>query len=408
MNSRVKWLVVSGSTCLTVILLTGMMLGKSADQTSSDTYKHLRVFSEVVGHIKEEYVEDPDMKAVSLGALNGMLEAVDPFASYLNAEQYRDYLKYKDAHRADVGLILSKKFGYLGVLDSIPNSPAAKAGLGYSDVIEGIKGTSVRDMSLADAYMLLQGESGTSVDLTVVRVRHPDPATVSLVRANVVLPPVESKMLDGQVGYINVDALSAALVKDVAAAVEKLQKDGAQKLVVDVRDCGTGSPEDGIALANLFLKQGRITYLKGQKYPQKNFDADPAKAITSLPLVVLTNGGTAEAAEILASAVQDNKRGQLVGERTHGDAALMQPITMDDGGVIILSVAKYYSADGKAIQDVGVTPPAPNQVKEADIQMEYDDNGLPIAPSADEIEKKKTENDPVVKKAEEVLASTRG
>jgi carboxyl-terminal processing protease len=398
-----KWLVVSGSTCLTVILLTGMMLGKSSDQSSSDTYKHLKVFAEEVGHIKEEYVEDPDMKAVSLGALNGMLESVDPFASYLSADQYREYTRNKDAHRGDVGLILSKKFGYLGVLDAIPNSPAAKAGLGYLDVIEAIKGVSVRDMSLAAAYMLLQGDSGTTVDLTVVRARHPDPATISLVRAIVVLPPVESKMMDGQVGYINIDALSPALVKDTAAAILKLQKDGAQKLVVDVRDCGSGSPEDGIALANLFLKQGRITYLKGQKYPQKNFDADPAKAITSLPVAVLTNGGTADAAEILAAALQDNKRGQVVGERTHGDAALLQPIAMDDGGVILLSVAKYYSADGKAIQDVGVTPAT--QVKEADIQVDYDDNGLPIAPSADEVEKKKTENDPVVKKAVEVLTA---
>jgi carboxyl-terminal processing protease len=401
MNSRTKWMVVSSSTGITVFLLTGMMLGKSSDQ--SDTYKHLRVFSEVVGHIKEEYVEEPDMKAVSLGALNGMLESVDPFASYLDAHQYQDYLKTKDAHRAGVGLILSKKFGYLGVLDSIPNSPAAKAGMGYSDVIEGINGASVRDMALATAYTLLQGDSGTAVELTVVRVRHPDPATISLTRANVVLPPVESKMLDGQVGYINIDALSPALVKDAATAIQKLQQNGAQKLVVDVRDCGTGSPEDGIALANLFLKQGRITYLKGQKYPQKNFDADPSKAITALPLAVLTNGGTADAAEILATAVQDNKRGQLIGERTHGDAALMQPITMDDGGVIILSVAKYYEADGKAIQDVGVTPAT--QVKEADIQVDYDDNGLPIAPSPDELEKKKTENDPVVKKALEVLAT---
>lgn len=402
MNSRMKWMVVSSSTCLTVLLLTGMMLGKSSDQ-SSDTYKHLRVFSEVVGHIKEEYVEEPDMKAVSLGALDGMLEAVDPFASYLDAHQYQEYLKNMAAHRADVGLILSKKFGYLGVLDSIPNSPAAKAGMGYSDVIEGINGASVRDMSLATAYTLLQGDSGTTVELTVVRVRHPDPATISLTRTNVVLPPVEAKMLDGQVGYVNIDALSPALVKDTAAAIQKLQENGAQKLLVDVRDCGTGSPEDGIALANLFLKQGRITYLKGQKYPQKNFEADPAKAITSLPLVVLTNGGTADAAEILASAVQDNKRGQLVGERTHGEAALMQPITMDDGGVIILSTAKYYEADGKAIQDVGVTPGT--QVKEADIQVDYDDNGMPIAPSPDELEKKKTENDPVVKKALEVLST---
>src|ERR1035438_10714002 len=174
MNSRMKWTVVSSSMCLTAFLLTGMMLGKSADQ-SADTYKHIKVFSEVVAHIKEEYVEEPDMKAVSLGAVNGMLESIDPFASYLNADQYHDYLKSKDAHRADVGLILSKKFGYLGVLDSIPNSPAAKAGLGYLDVIEAIKGVSVRDMSLAAAYMLLQGDSGTTADLTVVRARHPDP-----------------------------------------------------------------------------------------------------------------------------------------------------------------------------------------------------------------------------------------
>ena len=402
MNSRMKWLVVSISMCLSVFLLTGMMLGKSSDQ-SADTYKHIKVFSEVVAHIKEEYVEEPDMKAVSLGALNGMLEAVDPFASYLDAHQYQDYQKAQTAHRADVGLILSKKFGYLGVLDSIPNSPAAKAGLGYSDVIEGINGTSVRDMSLATAYTLLQGDSGTTVELTVVRVRHPDPAAITLTRSAVALPPVESKMLDGQVGYITISALSPALVKDTAAAVQKLQQNGAQKLIVDVRDCGTGSPDDGIALANLFVKEGRITYLKGQKYPQKNFDADPAKAVTSLPLAVLTNAGTADAAEILAAAVQDNKRGQLVGERTHGDAALMQPITMDDGGVIILSVAKYFEADGKAIQDVGVTPAT--QVKEADIQVDYDDNGLPIAPSADDVEKKKTENDPVVKKALEVLSS---
>jgi len=401
MNSRTKWFVVGSSTCLTAILMTGMMLGKSSDQ-QSDAYKHLKVFSDVVGHIKEEYVEEPDMKAVSLGAVNGMLEAIDPYASYLNATQYGDYLKNKDAHRADVGLILSKKFGWLGVLDAIPGSPAAKAGLGYEDVIEGIKGQTTRDMSLATAEMLLQGESGTTVELSVVRVRRPEPTTVSLVRANIVLPPVESKMLDGQVGYINIDALSPALVKDTATAIQKLQKEGAQKLVVDVRDCGDGAPEDGIALANLFLKTGRITYLKGQKYPQKNFDADPAKAITTLPLAVLTNVGTADAAEIFAAAMQDNKRGQVVGERTHGNAALRQPIPMDDGSVIILSVAKYYAADGKAIQDTGVMPA--NQMKEADLDVEYDDNGLPIAPSADQLEKKKTENDPVVKKAVEILA----
>ena len=144
------------------------MLGKSADQT--DTYKHIEVFSDVVAHIKSEYVEEPDMKSVTLGALNGLLEAIDPFASYLNADQYKDYLKNKDAVHADVGLILSKKSGYgLTVEGTVPDSPAAKAGLSSYDMIESIKGISTRDMPLAYAVLLFQGEPGSAVECSVVR-----------------------------------------------------------------------------------------------------------------------------------------------------------------------------------------------------------------------------------------------
>lgn len=400
MNSRTKWFVVIGSTCLTIMLLIGSMFGQSADQ-KNEVYKHLNVFSDVVAHIKNDYVEEPDMKAVTLGALNGMLDAVDPFASYLNADQYHDYLKNKDVKRPDVGLVLSKKFGYLGVLDSIPGSPAAKAGLVTGDMIESIKGITTRDMPLAYARMMLEGDLGEAVDLSVVRVRRPEPATITLNRTNIVLPPVEGKLLDEKTGYINIDALSPALVNDTRTAIQSLQKKGAQQLVIDVRDCGTGSPEDGIALANLFLDKGQITYLTGQRYPQKVFNADPAKAVTTLPVAVLTNGGTAGAAEFLAAAVQDNKRGQVVGERTHGDAGLLQAITMEDGGAIILTVAKYYTPGGKAIQDTGVVPAT--LMREPETQVEYDDNGLPI-PSPQEELQKKTENDPVVKKALEVLA----
>ena len=124
MSSRLKYLVVSTSTCLTLLLLIGRVLGKGASQ--DDTFKHIGVFSDVVGHIKSEYVEEPDMKSVTLGALNGMLEAIDPFASYLNADQYQDYLKNKDVKRADVGLILSKKFGYVGVVGAVPGSPGGQ------------------------------------------------------------------------------------------------------------------------------------------------------------------------------------------------------------------------------------------------------------------------------------------
>src|SRR5436190_20639037 len=182
MSSRTKYLVVSTSSCLTLILLVGMMLGKGAS-AADDTYKHIGVFSDVVSRIKSEYVEEPDMKSVTLGALNGMLEAIDPFASYLNADQYRDYLKNKDVKRADVGLILSKKFGYVGVVGTITGSPGAKANFTTGDMIETIGGVATRDMPLAYAAMLLQGESGTTVDLSVVRVRHPEPTAVKLTRA---------------------------------------------------------------------------------------------------------------------------------------------------------------------------------------------------------------------------------
>lgn len=405
MSSRIKYFIVGTSTCLTLLLVVGGVLGQGAS-TADDTLKHIGVFSDVVAHIKSEYVEEPDMKSVTLGALNGLLEAIDPFASYLNADQYKEYLKNKDLKRADIGLMLSKKFGYVGVVGAVPNSPAAKAGFTTGDMIESIKGIATRDMPLAYATMLMQGDSGSSVELSVVRVRQPEPQTVKLTRAAVTLPPVEAKMLPGQVGYLNIDALSPALVKDVAAAITKLQKDGAQKLVIDVRNCFTGSPDDGIAMANLFLTKGHIAYVQGQRVPRQNFDADPGKAITSLPTAVLTNRGTADAAEIMAAALMDNNRAQVVGERTYGDAAQRKAITMDDGSAIILSVAKYYSPNGKAIQDTGVTPGT--QAAEAEVQVDYDDNGEPIPLTPEQLQqqqKKKMEDDPVVKKALEVLGS---
>ena len=403
MSRRLKYTIVSASTCLTVLLLIGSVLGQSA--SPDDTYKHIGVFTDVVSRIKSEYVEEPDMKSVTLGALHGMLEAIDPFASYLNAEQYKDYLKNRDSQRADVGLILSKKFGYVGVVGVAPGSPASKAGFSTGDMIETIKGIATRDMPLAYASLLLQGDPGSTVDLSVVRVQRPEPQTVKLTRANPVQVPVDSQVLAGQVGYLKPGVLSSLTLRETAAEIEKLQKQGAQKLILDLRNCAIGTPQDGMAFANLFLNKGRITYLQGQRVPRQNFDADSTKAITNLPLVVLTNRGTADGAEIVAAALMDNKRAQLVGERTYGDASLRHALTMDDGAAIILSVAKYYSADGKSIQDNGVTPAT--LVAEAEPTVDVDENGEPL-PVQDQQQQpppqKKIEDDPMVKKALDLLA----
>lgn len=402
MSTRLKYVVVSASSCLTLLLLVGSLLGQSSSNRE-DAYKHIDVFSDVVAHIKSDYVEEPDMKSVTLGAMDGMLEAIDPFASYLNADQYHEYLKNKDLKRADVGLILAKLPGYFRVVAAIPGSPAAKAGFATGDMIESIGGVATRDMPLAYASMLLTGEPGSDVSLSVVHVRQLEPQTAKLIRTNIVLPPVDSSELPGEVGYINIDALGAAQVRQTADAIHKLQKDGAKKLIVDLRNCAVGDPQDGIALANLFMNKGLITYLQGQRVPRQNFEADPAKAISTLPVAFLTNRGTASAAEIAAAAILDSKRGQVVGETTFGDAAERKAITMDDGGAIILSVAKYYSPNGQSIQDNRVIPAIP--VAEPEPQIDYDENGEPLPSTQPQTyeEQKKTPNDPVVKKALEAL-----
>ncbi|MGD0498010.1 MAG: S41 family peptidase [Bryobacteraceae bacterium] len=394
---------MSASTCLTVLLLIGSVLGQGAS-SQEDTLKHIGVFSDVVARIKSEYVVEPDMKSVTLGALNGMLEAIDPFASYLDADQYKDYLKNKDIERAGVGLTIAKGPGFISVVSVLPGSPAAKAGFSTYDRIETIKGTSTRDMPLAYASLLLEGDPGAEVELSVVRARAPEPQTLKLIRVNLASPPVDSSMLAGQVGYINIDALDGAQVAQTADAVQKLQKDGAQKLILDLRGCAMGSPQDGVALANLFLNKGLITYLQGQRVPRQDTNADPAKAITSLPMAVLINRGTASGAEIAAAALLDNKRAQGVGERTYGDAAQRKAIEMEDGGAIILSVAKYHSPNGQAIQDTGVTPAI--AAADAEPEIEFDENGEPLPTAQPPLaEQPKTTDDPVVKKALEALAA---
>ena len=163
-------------------------------------------------------------------------------------------------------------------------------------------------------------------------------------------------MVEDGIGYIQVDAFNKGKAQEVAAKVRALQKSGAKKLILDLRNCAEGEESEGIAVANLFLNHGTITYLQGQKYPREAFNADASKAITNLPLVVLVNKGTAGPAEVVAAAVLENARGDVVGDKTFGDGSIQKTIPLPDGSALILSIAKYYSPSGKAIQDSAVTP----------------------------------------------------
>lgn len=400
MNRRFQFLFVSSSLAAVVLLLVGVTLGRSAGN-SDDPYKHFSVFSEVITRIKSDYVEEPDMKNVTLGALNGLLESIDPFASYLNADQYKQYQATKGTAKANVGLVLSRRFGYVSVVDSIPGSPAAKAGFHTGDMLETIKGISTRDMPLAFAEMLLMGDENTTVDVQVLRSRKPEPEKVTLTRAKVVYPqPVLTLGADG-VATFAVTSLEGNMKEAVKKGLESANAKGVKKLVLDLRHCATGSPADGVEVAQWFLASGPIGSVKGQRMEEQRFEADASKQIWKNPVAVITNRGTAGAAEILASALLENKRADVVGERSYGDASIRKSLSLDDGSAVILSVAKYYAVSGKAIQDTGVVPNFPMNDALMGADEDPDGDGIPN----DNTDKPK--EDTLMKKALELLNGTK-
>ncbi len=400
MNRRFNLAFVTMSSLLATTLLVGTVLGRPASKRE-DAYKQLSVFTEVLSRIKSDYVEEPDLKGVTMGAINGLLESVDPYASYLSADQFIQHEKNQTEKKADVGLILSKRMGYLGVVDALPGSPAAKAGMKTGDIIEAIKDISTRDMPLAYADILLKGDSGSAVELTVMRARKPESQKITLTREMVPYPVVRQTLVSDQTGWIAIQSFEPGKLKEVAAAIETLQKQGAKRLVLDLRDCATGNPEDGIQLANLFMDKGVIATLKGQRVTAETFEAAPTKQITKLPLAVITNRGTAGAVEIAAAALLDSKRAEVIGERTYGNAAQRKAIKLEDGSAIILAVAKYQSPSGKVIQDVAVTPSVP-MLETPEPQEDLEEGPAPEVAEPTEAAPR-TADDPLLKKAIDVL-----
>jgi carboxyl-terminal processing protease len=244
------------------------------------------------------------------------------------------------------------------------------------------------------------------VNFAVVRARRAEPEKVTVTRDVVTIPPVTEKTIEDGIGDVRVDALTKGKSQEIATKIKALQKAGVKKLVLDLRDCAEGEESEGIATANLFLNHGTITYLQGQKYPREAFNADPAKDITTLPVAVLVNKGTAGPAEIVASAILENARGDVVGDKTFGDGSVQKLIELPDGSALILSIAKYYSPQGKAIQDAAVTP----NIVVADTNEDgpvpdEDENAIP----ADNSQKKTpSDRDEQLQKAIQVLKARQG
>jgi carboxyl-terminal processing protease len=355
MSMKTKAAILVTSFAVLLFVVVGSMGGVHAS-SNDGSYRQLQVYSEVLSRVRSEYVEEPNIPKVTDGALHGLLESLDSNSSYLSAEAYKAFKSHKAEGKAGIGAVVSKRFGYAAVVAVLPGSPAEKAGIEATDIFEAIEGLSTREMSLPEIRNLMVGTPGSTLSVQVVRARKAEPQKVVITRDVVSIPPVTEKMMDDGIGYIKVEALTKGKVQEVAAKVKSLEKSGAKKILLDIRNCAEGDETEGIAAANLFLNHGTITYLQGQKYPREAFNADSGKAITTLPLAVLVNRGTAGAAEIVAAAVLENARGDVVGDKTFGDGSVQKTLDLPDGGALILSVAKYYSPSGKAIQDTAITP----------------------------------------------------
>jgi carboxyl-terminal processing protease len=386
MSTKLKVTIIASSLAILLFTLVGGFVHVRAS-ANEGAYRQLSVYSEVLSKIRLEYVEEPNIAGVTDGALHGLLESLDANSSYLSADEYKRYKQaMKNGGKADIGAAISKR------------------GVENYDFIESIEGKSTHEMSLAEIRSLLSGEIGSTINVAVVRPRKAEPQKMAITRELIVSPPASEKMLADSVGYIKVDALPEAKAQEIAGKIRDLQKQGAKKLVLDLRNCASGAESEGVATANLFLDHGTITYLQGQKYPRQAFNADPDKSVTKLPVAVLVNRGTAGPAEIVAAAILENARGDVVGDKTFGDGSVQKLIEMKDNSALILSVAKYYSPGGKAIQDVSVTP----NVLVADAAEDYSelpDEEQPLAPEEKKDAKPKSQQDDQLNKALDVLKS---
>ena len=348
---------------VSVVLVVAVFLGVNSNGVSAATepqdgaYRQINVYSEVLRHIQTDYVEQPNITAVTNGALRGLLESLDADSSYLTPEDYKAY-KAEKSGKAQVGINVSKRYGYASVVSVVPGSPADKAGLNDGDIIEAIGPADTRDISLAMIQLLLEGAPGTEVTLSVVRPRKSAPDKIVLTRVVPTLPPVtETQYENSSILYLKPGVLDHDHVQQIEAKLKAMPKAGNKKILLDLRDVAAGDMTEATRLANFFLKDGTIAMLEGQKVQKQTFTADASKAInTTAPVAVLVNRGTAGPAELVAAALLDNKRADLVGEKTFGEGAQQKTFELPDGAALILSVAKYESPSGKKLQDDGVTP----------------------------------------------------
>jgi carboxyl-terminal processing protease len=360
-------------------------------------FEDLFTFTEVFQRIQSNYVEKVDDKTLVENAIQGMLTGLDPHSSYLNPDAYQEIQIGTTGEFGGLGIEVGMENGFVRVISPIDDTPAQRAGIKAGDLIIRLDDTPVKGMTLSDAVKIMRGKPGTSITLTIVRENQEKPLTIIIVRDIIQVKSVKSRTLEPGYGYVRISHFQAHTEEDLRKAINTLKEESKQKLkglVLDLRNNPGGVLNGAVAVSDAFITQGLIVYTEGRVADASlKFKAHPDDSLDGAPMVVLVNGGSASASEIVAGALQDHKRAVIMGNKTFGKGSVQTIIPMKGGSALKLTTARYYTPSGRSIQAEGIQPDILlNKIEIAEVEQENEPNQLKESDLARHLNKDKTEN----------------
>ena len=340
---------------------TQFFSGSAANAASADTYRELNLFGDVFERIRADYVETPDENALIESAINGMLAGLDPHSSYLSPKNFKDMQVQTSGKFGGLGIEVTMEDGVIKVVSPIDDTPAQRAGILANDLIIALDGEQIEGLSLNEAVEKMRGPIDTPITLTIKRENVEKPFDVDLVREEITLQSVRSRE-EGDVGYVRISSFNEQTFDGLKEAIDKINDDlGKAKVkgyIIDLRNNPGGLLDQSVAVSNAFLERGEIVSTRGRNADEtQRYNARPIDISKGKPVVVLINGGSASASEIVSGALQDHKRATLIGTRSFGKGSVQTIIPLgQNNGALRLTTARYYTPSGRSIQAKGIEP----------------------------------------------------
>lgn len=345
--------------------------------------EQMRTFTDVFTRIKNDYVEEVTDDELLEHAIRGMLNGLDPHSAYLNVEEFNDLRIGTTGEFGGLGIEVGMEDGFVKVIAPIDDTPAKAAGMESGDLIIRLDDTPVKGLTLGDAVKLMRGKPGSEIILTVIREGEDKPLKIAIERAVIKVTSVRDRLLDDKYGYVRISHFQTKSTADMIKAVKKLTKEadgGLSGMILDLRNNPGGVLSGAVGVSDAFLENGLIVYTDGREPDSKlRYDSTSGDILNGLPLVVLVNGGSASASEIVAGAMQDHGRAIIMGSKTFGKGSVQTIQDLPTGGAVKLTTARYYTPNGRSIQAQGIEPDI--EAKPAVIQREEDRGLEPLSES---------------------------